>query len=203
MNRTKTEADRPPDEWHYYLLTLGLAPLLELAVACRQPEPSAFSLAWRNGWIHWKAPSYGRTRGNFLKEAASRVYKDRVAVDFAEIPSKAVQRQIHKQHMERPITGLRERKSSGEKLLEMQRSQESPVSEWGGVTHDFNQPCLSPSSSIVSYTPSVRSSSVFTRRASSSDPGLAAAEYLPTRPRPLLDRITAPPLLPTPSPSTA
>jgi hypothetical protein len=67
------------DEWYYYLLTLGLPTVLDLAALCRQADPSAFKLAQQHGWNEWEPPAFGGTRRNFLKEAASRVYENKQA----------------------------------------------------------------------------------------------------------------------------
>ncbi|KAF2005241.1 hypothetical protein P154DRAFT_518769 [Amniculicola lignicola CBS 123094] len=196
------------DEWYYFLLTLGLSPVLDLSAPCLQADPSAFVLARQNGWMNWKAPIFGGTRRNFLKEAASRVYEDKIAMAYASSSTKDVQRQLSKQRIQRHITELRNRKNSGERLLEVRMSQERPISEWEGVITNLTRPRPGPSSNIVSHIPSLRPVAP-----SSSQPQYAtvmaelpAAHRSPApqaaRPRSPPRRIVAEPLLPSPPPST-
>ncbi|KAF2465986.1 uncharacterized protein BDR25DRAFT_294622 [Lindgomyces ingoldianus] len=196
------------DEWYYYLLTLGLSPVLDLAAPCRQTDASAFILASQNGWMNWKPPIFGGTRRNFLKEAASRVYEDKIAITYAESSTKEVQRQLSKQRIQRHITELRKRKNSGERMPEIRMSQERPMSEWEGVMDNLTKPRPPPpSSNIVSYIPSLRSAaptSVLAQQLTMTVAELPASRTPPPPPRPRSPprRVIAEPLLPTPPPST-
>lgn len=75
------------EEWHSYILTLGLAPVLEISSA---PSPTAaFALARRNGWTRWTPPTDSAagaplaTRRRFLQDAVARVYEERICEAFA------------------------------------------------------------------------------------------------------------------------
>lgn len=202
--RTVTNAF--PDEWYYYLLTLGLSPILDLAAPCRQSDCTAFRLAAENGWMDWKPPIFGGTRRNFLKEAASRVYEDKIAMTYAASSTKEVQRQLSKQRIQRHITELRKRKNSGERAREVRMSQERPISEWEGVINNLTRPRPAPGSNIVSHIPQLRSAaptSVLPQHIFPSVSELPASMPLaPARPRSPPRRVVAEPLLPTPPPST-
>ncbi|KAF2741149.1 hypothetical protein EJ04DRAFT_507558 [Polyplosphaeria fusca] len=187
------------DEWYYYLLTLGLSAILDLTAPCRQSDPSAFILASENGWTDWKPPMFDGSRRSFLKEAAQRVYEDKIAITYAESSTKEVQRQMSKQRMQRHIAEIRRRKDSGERLPEIRMSQERPMSEWEGVMDNLTRPRVAPALSIVTHIPQLRSaapSSVLPTNAVE----LPAAP--PTRPATPPRRVFAEPLLPTPPPST-
>ncbi|KAF2190503.1 hypothetical protein K469DRAFT_559444 [Zopfia rhizophila CBS 207.26] len=195
------------DEWYYYLLTLGLSTIFDLAGLCRQRDPSAFKLASQNGWMNWTPPMLGGTRRNFLKEAASRVYEDKIALTYASSSTKEVQRHLSKQRIQRHITELRKRKNSGERLPEIRMSQERPISEWEGVITKLTSPRPSPGSNIVSHIPSLRSAapnSVLSQELSSTVSELPASRTSPppNRPRSPPTRTVAEPLLPTPPSST-
>ncbi|KAF2745970.1 hypothetical protein M011DRAFT_478732 [Sporormia fimetaria CBS 119925] len=189
------------DEWYYYLLTLGLSPILDLAGPCQKSDNSAFTLAVQNGWINWSPPVFGGTRRNFLKEAASRVYEDKIAVTYAESSTKEVQRQLSKQRIQRHIIELRQQKhTSGIGPLRM--SQERPISEWENVLNNLTRPRPPASTSnLVSHIPTLRGDTQYlaptipelpATRTPSPDPDSRGA---PTR-------TVAQPLLPTPPPST-
>ncbi|KAF2116866.1 hypothetical protein BDV96DRAFT_572993 [Lophiotrema nucula] len=189
------------DEWYYYLLTLGLSPILDLAAPCREADASAFMLASKNGWANWKAPMLGGTRRNFLKEAASRVYEDKIAIQYAQSSTKEVQRQLSKQRIQRHITELRKRKNSGERLQQIRMSQERPMSEWEGVMNNLTRPRPAPGSNIVSHIPQLRSAAPNSVLPASAELP-APVPSSPRAPRSPLRRIVAQPLLPTPPPST-
>jgi hypothetical protein len=200
------------DEWYYYLLTLGLSAILDLAAPCRQEDASAFILASQNGWIDWKPPVFGGTRRNFLKEAASRVYEDKIAVTYAESSSREVQRQLSKQRIQRHISELRQRKNSNERLPPIRMSQERPMSEWEDVMNNLTRPRPPPSTAnnIASHIHALRAptpSSNLAQQLTISIPEMPASRTPPPpsnigRLRAGPDRIVAQPLLPTPPPST-
>ncbi|KAL5393636.1 hypothetical protein PMIN02_005745 [Paraphaeosphaeria minitans] len=189
------------DEWYYYLLTLGLSTILELTAPCTKADASVFILASQNGWANWNPPMFGGTRRNFLKEAASRVYEDKIACTYAENSNKDVQRALSKQRIQKHISELRHRKNSGERLNIVRMSQERPMSEWDGVINNLTRPLPIPTSgnNLVSHIPSLHSANL-----SISAPELPRARAPPPLPRPqsLPRRIVAQPLLPTPPPST-
>jgi hypothetical protein len=190
------------DEWYYYLLTLGLSPILDLATPCRQSDPSAFILAAENGWMNWPPPVFGGSRRSFLKEAASRVYEEKIAIAYASSSKKEVQREASKLRMQKYVHEIRQRKNTGEKIPEVRMSQERPMSEWEDVMERLTKPRPPlPTSNLASHIPSLRSEapdSVLPHEsveASSSD-AIVARPLSPPR------RIVAEPLLPTPPPST-
>lgn len=192
------------DEWYYYLLTLGLSPIFDLAKPCHAKDSSAFILAKKRGWMNWSPPVFGGTRRNFLKEATSRVYEDKIAMIYAESSSREVQRQISKQRIQRHITELRQRKNSGERMQEDGPSQGRPVSEWG-ITRA--RPPLPPNANLISHIPTLRSAaptSFLAQQLTSSVSEMPANEkpISPERPRSPPRRMVAQPLLPSPPPST-
>lgn len=192
------------DEWYYYLLTMGLSAILELSAPCQQPGPAAFRLAELRGWVNWKPPVFGGTRRNFLKEAASRVYEDKITATYAESSSKEVQRQLSKQRIQRHISELRRRKNTNERPVEVRMSQERPISEWEGVINTLTRarPPPMPTNNLVSHIPSLRSAAPGSSLVHELAPPiveLPASRTPPPRPN---SRIVAQPLLPTPPPST-
>jgi hypothetical protein len=197
------------DEWCYYLLTLGLSPILNLAAPCRQSDPSAFLLAERSGWMNWNPPVYGGTRRHFLMEAASRVYEENIAITYSASSSKEVQRQLSKQRIQNHITELRQRSNTGDRLLNVRLSQQRPLSEWDNVMNGLTRPrpAINPASSsnLVSYIPTIRSAGLsgLSNELMTPIPELPATRTPPPRARSPPRRIVAQPLLPSPPPSTA
>lgn len=188
----------PTDEWYYYLLTLGLSPILELATPCRQSDPSAFILAREHGWMNWPPPVFGGSRRNFLKEAVSRVYEEKIAIAYASSSKKEVQREASKLRMQKYVHEIRRRKNT-EQIPEVRMSQERPMSEWEDVMERLTKPRPPlPTSNLASHIPSLRSEapdSVLPHE-SVSDAETVIRPLSPPR------RIVAEPLLPTPPPST-
>jgi hypothetical protein len=194
-----------PDEWCYHLLTFGLPTALKLTGPYHLSDPTAFTLAAENGWVNWKPPIFGGTRRHFLKEAASRVYEDKIANTYAKISTRDVQRQQSKLRIQKHIHELQHRKNNGEPRLMVRQSQERPMSDWDTVIRNLTRPRV-PSSSrsispppndIVSHIPNTRSGAEYVRRLSASVSELPAARTLSPLPR-----TVAQPLLPTPPPST-
>jgi hypothetical protein len=199
------------DEWYYYLLTLGLSTVLDLAAPCRRADPSAFMMAQQNGWNDWEPPTFGGTRRNFLKEAASRVYEDKIIATYAESSTKEVQRHLSKQRIQNHITELRRRKNSGERRPEVTMSQERPISEWEDVIAGLNRTRIGPApvSNLVSHIPSLHSGAPISGPAlnqplvpSSPEIPIAQISPVPERSASPPRRTVAMPLLPSPPPST-
>ncbi|CAO2651081.1 Nn.00g093780.m01.CDS01 [Neocucurbitaria sp. VM-36] len=193
------------DEWRYHLLTHGLATILDLAGPSREPDCSAFQLAQEKGWVNWKPPVFGGTRRNFLKEAASRVYEDKIAHTYAATSTRDVQRQQSKIRIQKHISELRHRKNSGERIPMIRMSQERPMSDWDTVIGNLTRPRPTPASrtDIVSYIPTLRSA--LAQELSSSIAELPASRTPPPPPSTRSSsprRTVAQPLLPTPPPST-
>ncbi|KAL6711340.1 hypothetical protein ACN47E_005871 [Coniothyrium glycines] len=185
------------DEWCYYLLTFGPSAILDLADPCRRSNNSAFVLAAENGWVNWKAPVFKGSRRNFLKEAASRIYEDKIAQTYAQLSTRDLQRQQSKIRIQQHISELRQRRSSGDVGPTVHMSQERPMSVWSTVMSTLTRPSMpTRSNDIASYIPALRSS-----LATDLSPPIselpAARTPSPSR------RTVAQPLLPTPPPSTA
>ncbi|KAA8618670.1 UBA domain containing protein [Pyrenophora tritici-repentis] len=192
------------DEWCYHLLTFGPRAVLKLTGPYHPSDPTAFKIAAENGWLNWKPPVARSTRRTFLKEAASRVYEDKIANTFARISTRDVQRQQSKIRLQRHIKELRERKNSGEHRRMIRMSQERPMSEWDTVIRNLTRPRVPAQGSendLVTHVPALRSGTTFEQ------------VYLPpicelpasgvnSRPSSPPRRTVAEPLLPTPSAST-
>merc|ERR1711981_893699 len=72
------------EEWQAYILTLGLAPVLDIVVALiTEGSHSAFAVAQYNGLTQWDAPLVGSSRSAFLHEAVSRLYEERICEAFS------------------------------------------------------------------------------------------------------------------------
>ena len=185
------------DEWCYHLLTYGLSTVLDLAGPCRETDYSAFATAVEKGWVDWKPPVFGGTRRNFLKEAASRVYEDKIAQTYAKTSTREVQRHQSKMRLQKHMTDLRNRKNTGEQRPLVRMSQERPMSEWDTVIGNLTRRRSSQASrnDLVSYIPTLRSALAHELTAS-------VAELPATRSPSPMRRTTAQPLLPTPPPST-
>ncbi|KAH7398799.1 hypothetical protein DE146DRAFT_632368 [Phaeosphaeria sp. MPI-PUGE-AT-0046c] len=190
------------DEWCYYLLTFGLSTVLDLAGQSYQANGNPFKAAAQQGWTNWTPPVFGGSRRNFLKEAASRVYEDKIARTYATTTTRDIQRQLSKQRVEKHIIELRNLKTNGLQLPMIRMSQERPMSEWSTVIGSLNREPPAESNNIVSHVPTLRS-------ALAQDLAASAVE-LPTcrTPEPTHSRSSSPrrttaqPLLPTPPPST-
>ncbi|KAH7392608.1 hypothetical protein BKA66DRAFT_510170 [Pyrenochaeta sp. MPI-SDFR-AT-0127] len=191
------------DEWCYYLLTFGLSTVLDLGSLCRQPDCFPFKLASEKGWANWRPPVFGGTRRNFLKEAASRVYEDKIAHTYAATSTRDVQRQQSKIRIQKHISELRQRKNSNERTPLISMSQERPMSDWDTVIGNLTRPRPAPASrsDIVSYIPTLRSA--LAQELSASIAELPADQTSPPSTRSSSPRrVIAQPLLPTPPPST-
>lgn len=195
------------DEWYYYLLTLGLSAVHDLSGPCRSSDGYLFHVADENGWLNWNPPVHGGSRRNFLKEAASRVYEDKITLTYAENSTKEVQRALSKQRIQKHISELRHRKTSGERLQEIRMSQERPISEWEGVINNLTRPRPVPkSNNIVTHIPSLHSVGFTSALANELSTNMhelpAGRDPSPARSQSPPRRIVAQPLLPSPPPST-
>tara|TARA_R110002003_G_scaffold431_5_gene19659 strand:+ start:34081 stop:36417 length:2337 start_codon:yes stop_codon:yes gene_type:complete len=203
---TKSYILTAKDEWCYYLLTFGLSTVLELATPL---HTHPFKLAAHHGWTTWTPPVFGGSRRNFLKEAASRVYEDKIARTYATTSTRDIQRQLSKQRIQKHITELRHRKTNGPRMPMIRMSQERPMSEWSTVITNLTRapPIPSTENNIVSHIPTLRSSSALAQDPTPSIAELPAASTPPppsthTRSSSSPRRTFAQPLLPTPPPST-
>jgi hypothetical protein len=191
------------DEWYYYLLTLGLSPILDLAAPCCQNDASAFVLASNNGFMDWNPPIFGGTRRNFLKEAASRIYEEKITTTYADPSHKEFQRQLSKQRIQRHITEIRHRRHNApDTIQEIRMSQDRPMSDWENVMDSLTRqrPSGTPGNNVVSHIPGIRSSLSQQVMPGDVHPALRNRMNPPAiRPN---SRVVAQPLLPSPPPST-
>jgi hypothetical protein len=203
-----------PDEWCYYLLTNGLSAVLDLAGPCRQMNATPFKAAAQQGWTNWNPPEFGGSRRNFLREAASRVYEDKIANTYATTSTRDIQRHMSKQRIQKHITEIRHRKQNEPDIPMIRMSQERPMSEWSTVIGNLTRPRLerlhSTETDVASHVPIRRSflaQELTTSIAElSAEPAPSIGELSsvsqPRRTRSPTRRIIAEPLLPTPPPST-
>lgn len=99
------------EEWHNYLLTLGLSVILE--VSATSNSLLAFSVASRNRWTSWSPPIGGATRAHFLRDAVSRLYEERICEAFSPISSvSASLRNMRRQRGSLLAADLKKRKAS-------------------------------------------------------------------------------------------
>jgi hypothetical protein len=192
------------DEWCYYLLTFGLSTVLELAGPCRQMNATPFKVAAQEGWTNWNPPVFNGTRRNFLKEAASRVYEDKIARTYATTTTRDIQRHLSKQRIQNHITELRLRKTNGPRMPMIRMSQERPMSEWSTVIGNLTRPRPTPSSEndIVSHIPTFRSALAQELTTSIAELPSARTPPPPSTRSSSPRRTVAQPLLPSPPPST-
>ncbi|ENI10956.1 hypothetical protein COCC4DRAFT_67863 [Bipolaris maydis ATCC 48331] len=187
------------DEWCYYLMTFGPAAVLKLTGPYHPSDPKGFTIAAENGWINWKPPTPGNTRRKFLREAASRIYEDKIANTYAKISTRDVQREQSKMRIQKHINELHQRKISGETGPMISMSQERPMSDWDTVLRNLTRPPIpkqGPIGDIITHVPGLKSS------VSLPNEGCFISELPATRTPSPTQRIVARPLLPTPAPST-
>lgn len=165
-------------------------------------DANPFKTAAQQGWTNWAPPVFGGSRRNFLKEATSRVYEDKIARTYAAISTRDIQRNLSKQRAEKHIIELRNLKTNGLQLPMIRMSQERPMSEWSTVIGSLNREPPADRNNIVSYVPTIRS-------ALASELAASVVELPTSRtPEPSHSRSSSPrrttaqPLLPTPPPST-
>lgn len=137
------------EEWHYYLLTLGLSTTLDLATSARlhASDPTLFIKAADKGWTNWSPPSYGGSRNSFLKEAVSRVYEERISATFSNTPEHRAVKELNRQRINSHIGEIRRRKISGD-FREVTMSMERPMSQWedalNALTTSNGAPAIPP-----------------------------------------------------------
>ncbi|KAF3008807.1 hypothetical protein E8E13_010590 [Curvularia kusanoi] len=195
------------DEWCHHLLSFGLAEILELARPCYENTSAAFTLAKEKGLTKWKPPLENSSKRSFLKEAASRVYEDKLAHVYAESSTRELQKQMSKQRLHKHIQDLRHYKSNGQGRM-IRQSQDRPMSEWENVMSSLMRvhPPL-PENNLTSHIPTFRPTSAIAQEISAHISELPAAEIKPQAlltplvTQPATQRVVAQPLLPTPSSS--
>jgi hypothetical protein len=103
------------EEWHNYLLTLGLSAINKVSSA--ETPLSAFQVANVNHWNQWPYISFSQgtttTRSNFLREPVNRLYEERIIESFS--PSDAINRELQRTRRRRRTsllaTELKEQKA--------------------------------------------------------------------------------------------
>ncbi|KKY13832.1 putative f-box domain protein [Diplodia seriata] len=127
-------------EWLYYLSTLGLSVVLEVAAVSTKTDSSAFMLALENGWMNWVPPQHDGSRRAFLKEAVARVYEEKIAAMAVTSPQDEVaeMRQVQRQRMAAHKAEIRTRRRTGDYAL-VRMSMERPMSEWEGVFNHLDR----------------------------------------------------------------
>jgi hypothetical protein len=191
------------EEWCSYVLTFGLSAVLGLASSDHQESENPFKSATQQGWMSWNPPVFGSSRRYFLKEAASRVYEEKIARTYAANSTRSFHRQLSKERCQNHIAELRKRRIDTTDVPGISFSQERPMSEWSTVIGSLNQPLSNTSTESGSYIPRVRSALAQELTASIAELPVAKTPPPPNSrslspPR----RLIAQPLLPTPPPST-
>lgn len=148
-----------------------------------------------------------------MKEAASRVYEDKLAHIYAESSTRELQRQMSKQRIQKHIHDIKHKRTNGEYLRIIRQSQDRPMSEWENVISSLTRvhPPL-PDNDLTSHIPSFRATSAIAQEiAHDMSVHIAELPAAPTTARALLpplvihsppQRTVAQPLIPTPSSST-
>lgn len=187
-----------PDEWCYYLQTFGLSTVLSLHGPCRQKNATPFKVASQNGWDKWTPPLHGGSRRNFLKEAASRVYEDKIARKYAITTTRDINRQMSKARQQQYVAELYESRNNNLEPPVSRLSQERPMSEWSTVIGNLTRPrsIRASSSDTASYAPTTRSALAQELTSSIAELPACSPPFSPPR------RTVAQPLLPSPPPST-
>lgn len=147
------------EEWQAYILTLGLAPVLDIVSALASGgSHNAFAVAQYNGLTHWDAPLVGSSRGAFLHEAVSRLYEERICEIFS--PEQMQTREMRSLRKNRD-TEFRQRRLSARSTQFPDRT--SLNREWGSFrsAEGPSRP-TSSRSSVSSLAGFSRSSSVST-----------------------------------------
>lgn len=109
-----------------YILTLGLAPILDVATAlCQADSRCAFATAQSKGLTSWSAPFADASRSTFLHEAVSRLYEERICETFS--PEQVQMKEMRSIRKARD-TEFRTRKLS---VRSLQHPERTPGREWG------------------------------------------------------------------------
>jgi hypothetical protein len=121
------------EEWHCYILTLGLSPILDVANHMAVNVLSAFELAHRKNWTNWAPPPMGGSRSTFLREAVGRLYEEKICEAFSPQQSQMEEkRSIRRARGASFAFEMRERQRLNGNSVSSFRS-ERPVSGWEGV----------------------------------------------------------------------
>jgi hypothetical protein len=149
------------EEWQAYILTLGLAPVLDIVSALATGgSHSAFATAQYNGLSHWDAPLLGSSRTTFLHEAVSRLYEERICEAFS--PEQVQMKEMRSIRRNRD-SEFRQRKLSTRSMQHPERSTRLSR-EWGSFRSAEGLPTTS--SQMFTAGPGLaRSSSQRARRA--------------------------------------
>ncbi|KAF1991375.1 hypothetical protein K402DRAFT_416690 [Aulographum hederae CBS 113979] len=156
------------EEWQSYILTLGLSALLDLAQSATSKNPTAaFQTAAQNGWTTWQPPRHGGSRSIFLKEAASRVYEEKIAAAFSTVQqNRQEMKEINRQRAASHAAELRLRKQEGQgaNWETISMSNDRPMSEWSAVMNTLGSPVAAQNQPAGLIHPALRGSISSTRR---------------------------------------
>ncbi|WPG97560.1 Hypothetical protein R9X50_00033700 [Acrodontium crateriforme] len=153
------------EEWTYYLLTLGLTVILDMAKHASCENSSGFALAKENGWTEWSPPEYNGSRATFLKEPVARLYEERmtVAALARQSPVEMEKKEMGRKRVATLAAEIRLRRQASsyksqplidmhnERPMSMTSRQNSIASSHGGVSSIAPTPCCT---SPVQMTPS-------------------------------------------------
>jgi hypothetical protein len=198
ITRSHAAIDQYTEEWHSYVLTLGLSPILDIASHVAANTSAAFTLAHQNNWTDWTPPAMGGSRGPFLREAVSRLYEERICEVFSPQQVQMQEmRSIRRARGASFASELRERrKLSGNSVHSVH--SERPMSGWEGVVDRLDASALKMSQQQDVFDGS-SSPTVVARHPSIAMPKRKA---LPPPP-PMRLAPAPPPMRPAPSPPTA
>jgi hypothetical protein len=133
------------EEWHSYLLTLGLAVIIEISDA--PTSILAFTVARRHKWTTWFAPAKGTSRNQFLRDAVSRLYEERVIQAYSPRVSVSVtqnMKELRRQRGEELANELRQRRKNLKSQLPY--GPERPMSRAYTIIDRLASPTPTPTS---------------------------------------------------------
>ncbi|KAE9990721.1 hypothetical protein EG327_001013 [Venturia inaequalis] len=177
------------EEWTHYILTLGLQPILELATQMKNEPVFAFSSAQANGWTKWTPPAIRGARKNFLHEAVSRLYEEKICEVFSpEQFRRAEMRSIRRSRVpsfRSEVHHHQPRKPSATFSFRTAASERSTTtSEWEGL-NSYSPPVEMSAYDVQSSAPTtvVRRANTVVRKPVRTSPP-PPARSAPTPPQP-------------------
>ncbi|KAL5118252.1 hypothetical protein ACEQ8H_003924 [Pleosporales sp. CAS-2024a] len=115
------------EEWCSYILTFGLSAVFDLVSYSQSETVNPFMSAAQHGWMNWAPPVSGSSRRYFLKEAASRVYEEKIACTFAANSTRTLHRELSKERSQDHRIELRKRRVEVADAPGIRFSQERPM----------------------------------------------------------------------------
>jgi hypothetical protein len=173
------------EEWHDYILTLGLSPTLDLATTMNIDCKSAFVVAQNNGWTQWTPPMAGGTRNNFLRQAVSSLYEEKICQAFSPQQVQLQEmRSIRRARGTNFATEIRQRKLRASNSVRSCVS-ERPMSGWESVMSHLNKSSAPGTHQLPFDTTSSAPTTVIRRHTIARKPIQAPPPPLPQRSAPL------------------